>query len=808
MEIIMLKNYLKIAARNFLKYKAYSFINVAGLAIGIACCVLMLLYVQKELSYDRFHQNAERIYRVIVDESNEGNVRHLANTYAPLAPALQAEFPEISRIVRFFPHSVTVERDEQKRFQEEHFFFVDSTVFEVFSFAFMRGDPGAALHEPNALVITAAVAHKYFGDENPVGQILTIENRLDLKITGVLQNVPHNSHVDFDFLANINSASALMGNWLLTRGWHWPPMYTYVLLPQNYSASAIENRMPELVREHLPKDLASRQALRLQPLTDIHLHSDLENEIAPTSNIAYVYVFSAIAAFVLLIACFNFMNLATARAAKRAKEVGLRKVIGAQRGQLIKQFLGESLFYAVLALLLALVLVEVFLPTFNTLLGKQIEMSYTNNLGVVFGLLALTLIVGVLAGSYPALFLARFRPVQALHGKALSGIGGRSPLRLRAVLVVVQFVISIGLIVVTLVVNEQAQFIQNKRLGFDKERLVVVSLRDEAMQQNLAAIKNALLSQSGVSDVTTISNFPWEQGYYDFYIRAEGMKADEKFNMPTLLVDHDFIRAFGMEIVAGREFSKEHTTDAQEAFILNEAAVKKLGWDSAIGKKIEMEAVASGKPRAGRVIGVVKDFHLRSLHYEIEPLVMLVSPELYYFDNLAIRLDAKNIPQTLAGLEQQWRELAPHRPFECFFLDEVFDKLYRKEQKLAQVFRYFSAIAIFVGCLGLFGLASFIAEQKTKEIGIRKVLGASVAGIVGLLSKDFAKLILLANVITWPGAYYAMNRWLQGFAYRIDLELVTFLIAGALALALALLTISFQAVKAALANPVEALRYE
>ncbi len=804
----MFKNYLKIALRNFLKHRAYSFINISGLAIGIACCILMLLFVQEELSYDRFHANAERIHRVIVDENNEGTIRHLANTYAPLAPALQTEFPEISHIVRFFPHSVTVNRDEQKRFQEERFFFIDSTVFEVFSFAFQRGDPRTALHEPNSVVITAATAQKYFGDENPVGQILTVENKLDLKVTGVLQNVPRNSHVEFDFLANINSVKTVLGPWVLTRGWHWPPMYTYILLPQNYSASTIESRMPELVREHLPESLAARQALRLQPLTDIHLHSDLENEIAPTSNIAYVYVFSAIAAFVLLIACFNFMNLATARAAKRAKEVGLRKVIGAQRGQLIKQFLGESLFYSTLALLLALVLVELFLPTFNTLLDKQIEMSYTNNWSAVFGLLALTLVVGILAGSYPAMFLARFRPVQALYGKALSGIGAGSPLRLRAVLVVVQFAISIGLIVVTSVVNEQVQFIQDKRLGFEKEHLAVVSLRDEAMQQNFSAIKNSLLSQTGVAQVSAISNFPWEQGYYDFYIRAEGMKPDEKFNMPTLLVEHDFVRTFGMEIIAGREFSKEHTTDTQEAFILNEAAVKRLGWDSALGKKIEMESVAAGKPRTGRVIGVVKDFHLRSLHYEIEPLVLLISPEPYYLDNLAIRLDGKNFSQTMTALEQKWRELAPNRPFEYSFLDQAFDKLYRKEQKLALVFQYFSAIAIFVGCLGLFGLASFIAEQKTKEIGIRKVLGASVAGIIGLLSKDFVKLILVASVIASPISYFAMHHWLQGFAYRIDIGLATFFFAGALALAIALFTVCFQAIKAALANPVEALRYE
>jgi len=804
----MFKNYLKIAARNFLKYKAYSFINIAGLAIGIACCILILLYVQDELSYDRFHQNAARIYRVVVDETNEGKVRHLANTYAPMTPALKATFSEIEHVVRLFPNSVTVARGQEKRFQEKRFFFADSTVFEIFSFSFLHGDPRTALMTPNSLVITAATAQKYFGVENPIGQTLTVENRYDFTITGVLKEVPRNSHFDFDFLANINSVNTLMGTWVLKRGWYWPPMYTYVLLPPNASPSSIESRLPEFVRKNFPHDLAPLQALRLQPLIGIHLHSDLENEIAPTGNIAYVYIFSAIAAFILLIACINFMNLATARAASRAKEVGLRKVIGAQRSQLVKQFLGESLFYTALALLLAIALVEFFLPIFNELTGKQITSRYLNNWSVVFGLLAITAFVGILAGSYPAFFLARFRPVQALQSKNLAGLGGRAPLRLRAILVTAQFIISIALIAVTAVVNEQLRFIQNNRLGFDKKHLVVIPIRDETVQQNFDAVKNSFLAQTGVAQVTTISNFPWERGYYDFFIHVEGMSPATRFNMPTLLVDHDFIHTFGMEIVAGREFSREYAADAQEAFILNEAAVKKLGLDSAVDKKIKMESVAAGKPREGKIIGVVKDFHLQSLHHAIEPLALLISPVAHFRDNMVIRIDSKNSSEIFAALEQKWRAIVPHRPFEYFFLDDAFDRLYRKEQKLAQIFQYFSVLAIFVGCLGLFGLASFVAQQKTKEIGIRKVLGASVAGIVGLISKDFVKLVLVANLIAWPLAYFAMNRWLQGFAYRINIGVEIFLFSGLLALAIALLTVSFQAIKAALTNPVEALRYE
>ncbi|MGH7600956.1 MAG: ABC transporter permease, partial [bacterium] len=600
----MFKNYLKLAYRHFRKHKAYSFINVFGLALGMACCILMLLYVQDELSYDKFHQNAERIFRVVCEEKNEGQIRRLASTYAPLAPPLLAEFPEIERVVRLFPYNATVALGAEKRFQENRFFFTDSTVFEVFSFAFLQGDPRTALAEPNAMVVTAATAQKYFGDENPLGKILAVEQH-DFKITGVLKNVPQNSHFDFDFLANIKGVNTVMGTWVLQRGWYWPPMYTYAMLPSTAAAPAIESRLPEFVRKHLPQNLAARQTMRLQPLTDIHLHSDLESEIAPTSNIAYVYIFSAIAAFILLIACINFMNLATARSANRAREVGLRKVVGAQKPQLMKQFLGESFFYAVLALLLALTLVELFLPVFNTLVGKQVEMRYAGNWVVLVGLLALTLIVGMMAGSYPAFFLASFRPLQVLQGKILTGSGSRLQLRIRAILVVAQFIISISLIAVTMIVHTQLRFIQDKRLGFDKERLVVISIRDEAVQNNFAAVKNNLLAQTGVAQVSAISNFPWAQGYYDFFIHAEGMSPETKLNMPTLLVEQDFIRALDMQIIAGRDFAKEHSTDAQEAFILNEAAVKKLGWKSAIDKKLKMESVAAGKPREGRVIGVV-----------------------------------------------------------------------------------------------------------------------------------------------------------------------------------------------------------
>ncbi len=683
-------------------------------------------------------------------------------------------------------------------------------LFSVFSFRFLQGDPKTALYAPHSLVLTQATAQKYFGEENPLGKILMVENKFDFTVTGVVESVHPQSHFRFDFLATIVSLNEIMGSWVFNshKSWHWPPMYTYILLPPNYTVAKLESQFPEFIRKHIGEWAVSQRALRLQRLTDIHLHSDLESELEPTSKMAYIYIFSAAALLILLIACFNFMNLATARSTNRAKEVGLRKVVGAEQAQLIRQFLSESLFYAVLALLVAITLIELFLPTFNALVGKQLAMNYANNWNISLGILTLTLFVGIIAGSYPALFLSRFRPIHALQAKGFPSTDGRGPRRVREGLVTFQFIISIGLIIVTLVVDQQLRFVQSERLGFKKDHLIVIPLREEEIQQNYDTIKHGLLSQAGVLHATALSNFPWQEGYYDFPVRAEGMSENTRWNMPTLIGDHDFIRTFGMEIIAGREFSKMHTTDAQAAFILNETAVKKLGWESALDKNFEMDDVAAGGAKKGRVIGVVKDFHLRSLHHEIEPLALQVAPQTYYLDNIVVRVAPTDILKTLAGLEQTWRAFVPHRPFEYFFLNEAFDKLYRREQKLSGIFKYFSMLTIFVGCLGLFGLASFMVERRTKEIGIRKVLGASIASIALLLSRDFTRLVAIAFVIAAPVAYYFMKEWLQTFAYRIDIGWWVFALAAVLAFGIAWFTVSYQSIKAAVANPIDSLRYE
>ncbi len=800
----MITNYLKIALRITWRHKGYSIINIFGLAAGMACCILILLYVQDELSYDRCHENFQRIYRVIGDEKNEGQVRHVANTYGPLAPALLSSFSEIEHAVRFFPYSATVQSGEQK-FQEERFFFTDSTVSKVFTFQFKRGDPRTALNSPYGLILTQSTAEKYFGQDDALGKVLRIENRFDFTITGVLEDLPSNLHFKFDFLAPMSHVTEIMG-W--KPRWHWPPMYTYLLLPEGYPAADLEKQFPDFIAKHIGAWAKDERALFLQPLSQIYLTPDLENEIEPTSNIAYVYIFSGIAFFILLIACINFINLSTARSTTRAKEVGLRKVVGAQRAQLIKQFLSESLFYAFLGLLLAVGLVELLLPAFNRLAGKALNITYLDNPTMTGGLIALTIFVGLVSGSYPALLLSNFRPITVLKGTLTTTFGARTPLRLRALLVVLQFAISIGLMGITYVVNRQLDFMQNKRLGFNKEHVVIIPVRDEEVQKNFETIKNRLLANSNVLTATALSNFPWRGGFYDFPIQAEGLPAGAHMVLPVLIVDHDFIRTFGIELAAGRDFSREFTTDVREAFILNETAVKKLGWESAVGKTFEVQHVAEGGSRKGQVIGVVKDFHFRSLHHEIEPLVVMVSPVSYYLDNFAVRIHSSHLSETLAALASIWMEILPHRPFEYFFLDEDFDQLYRKEQKLEQIFESFSVLAIFIASLGLFGLASFALERRRKEIGIRKTLGAGVHQIVFLFSKDFARLTLVANVIAWPITYYIMSQWLRHFAYRTEIGWEMFFLTGAAALLIALLTVSAQAIKAALTNPVESLRYE
>ena len=796
----MLKNYFKIALRNLWKHKGYSFINIGGLAIGMAGCILILLFVQDELSYDAYHEKSDRIYRIALEMLSPGEPeKYFANTALALAPALEEDFPAVEHAVRFRRRSFYVERGTS-RFYENRFLFSDPEVFDIFSFPLVAGDPKTALTEPFSVVLTQESAEKYFGDEEALGQVLTMQDTLAFQVTGVMASLPTNNHIRFDFLASFETLIAGQQN--LNQWWNHS-YYTYVLLQESASLEDFKPQLYDVTRQHIAEqeDLYGfQQKHYLQPLSEIYLHSDIRGEGGPRGSITYVYTFSAIAVLILLIACINFMNLATARSMQRAREVGMRKVLGAYRQQLAGQFLGESFLVAIVAMVLAVGFVIPALPLFNSLSGKALSVISLQNSIVIWGLLGITLVVGLASGSYPAFALSSFRPVEVLKG-ALNGAAGAG---LRKMLVVFQFGISIVLIVGTLVVYQQLDFMQNQQLGFAKEQILIVPTRGISDFDNTyESIKEQFLQQGDVLGISASSSIPG-RGLNNIVIQPEGMTDNETRTMLTLGIDHDFVETYGLELAAGRSFSQAFSTDEGEGFILNEAAVADVGWASAeeaIGKAFNW-----GLGKEGFVVGVVKDYHHASLQQRVQPIVMHILPD--WFGYFSLRINTSQVQETLATLEQTWQQWAPNRPFEYFFMDEDYDRQYRAEQQFGQISSAFSLLAILIACLGLFGLAAYTAEQRTKEIGVRKVLGASVSNLVLLFSKEFTRLVLIAFVIAAPVAYFAMQQWLETFAYRIDLGIGTFLFAGLLALLIAWFTVSFQAIKSALNDPVKALRYE
>ena len=800
----MLKNYLKIAFRNLRKHKGYSFINVTGLAVGIACCLLILLFVQDELSYDRFHKNADKIYRVTEEVNWSGGYENVASIPYSVATALANDFPQIENTCRLYRQNRSVSlRYGDKQFTEEKFFFADPAIFEVFSFTLSEGNPQTALQGATGVVISEAIAQKYFGDENPIGKILEYQNNQTLTVTGVLNPIPENSHLKFDFLAPFEFNAGVRQ---FEQNWYWTAFWTYLVLPDAQTAENLENQLPNFVEKYFPESIREGTMLSLQKLTDIHLYSQLNNEVEANGNIIYIYVFSAIALLVLLIACINFMNLATARSAKRAKEVGLRKVLGAYRSNLIKQFLGEAMLMSVFAVVLGLGIVELCLPVFNGLVDKSLATNYLDNWPILGGIFAIAIFVGIIAGSYPAFFLSGFRPVNVLKGKPAS-TGATSRSSLRKILVVAQFIVSIVLLIGVGIIAEQLEFFRNKELGFDKDQVVYIRSRPDVNLQ-FDAFEDEMLKAPGALQVTrAIGSFPGEPTW-TYRVVPEGTPREKPKAMPIIYVDFDFAEVLGLEILQGRDFSEDFPGDRMRAFVINETAAKELGWEGdAVGRKMEYFGAGSDEiEKSGEVIGVVKDFHFESLHQKVQPLLMTVTWRR--MGHVAARISPENIPATLAAFEKTWHQFAPQWPFEFAFLDKNLENFYRKEAKLNQMIQYFTFLAIFIACLGLFGLASFTAEQRTKEIGVRKVLGASLGNVIVLLTKQFIWLVLIANLIAWPLAYWVMNNWLQNFAYRVDIGWQTFALAGVAALLITILTVSYQAIKAALTNPVEALRYE
>jgi putative ABC transport system permease protein len=807
----MLKNYLKIAIRNFIKRKSYSLITVTGLALGLTACFLISLYIKQELSYDRFHENADRIFRLAVETKRPESIELTANTPFPVAEAFKQDYPEIDSVARLYSWSSVLVQHQDLRFVEQGWFFADPEFFTLFSFPFLKGDPAHALDSPESLVISASMAEKYFGDTDPIGQTLRMQGKHEFQVTGVVADSPVNSHVHFSFAASFQYVTDELVGYSMDEWGAFSDLFTYVLLPTGMQPADLSLRIEGFMMRHGDYPPGLDRRVFLQPLTSIHLKSHLDGELEQNTHISNLIILGTIGLFLLLIACINYINLATAASAKRAREVGLRKVLGAEKTRLIRQFLTESVLIAMLALLLSLFLVELTLPTFSALVGTPVNMSFAKDLGFLLGIALLTLAVGIFSGLYPALFLSGYQPVKVLKGTPYGGRGSAHQGWLRKGLVVAQFALSILLIVGTLLVNQQLHYLRNARMGFDKEHMVMLPIFqdqqffDDSVNEDYETIKYAIQTNPTVASATACFKAPLAQYAINVSVYPDGAQGENRYVFNLNFVDFDFIDTFDLEMIAGRNFSKDFATDYHEAFILNEAAVRRMGYPSpeeALGKKFTIGI----RNMEGTVIGVTRDYHIASLRENIEPLILLHWPSL--FSQIAVKVNGQNIPAALAHLEKTWNTFRPDSPFRYSFLDENIGRIYAQEAQTSAIVRTFSLIAVFIACLGLFGLASFTAEKRTKEIGVRKVLGASVSRITYMLSTEFTKWVLLANVVAWPLAYWAMHSWLSGFAYRTTIGIWPFLLAAAASLVIALLTVSLQAIRAAAADPVKSLRHE
>ncbi|QHT67981.1 FtsX-like permease family protein [Rhodocytophaga rosea] len=804
----MLKNYLKVALRNLFRHKLYTFINVAGLAVGIAFCLLIILFVQHEWSYDRFHPNAQRMYRVALKEITPDKTEYF-NTVTPIvfAPMLKQNLAEVEQVVRVCTRSNLVKRNEVSFSETIHI--VDTNFFHLFNFPLIKGPKNTALRNPNSVVLTEESAIKYFGKEDPIGKTLTIRLRdtdIDFTVSAVAKNAPSHSSIQFDYLISFENAKHIWHERAL-KAFFQVFVETYIQLPDEAALTNLQAKLPAVLKQNLGEDYTpGGYNLLFQPITDIHLNKDFPEGIEPISDPAYSYILATVAVLVLLIASINFITLSLGRSVSRAREVGIRKVVGAERKQLITQFWGEAILISLLSLITGIMLATFSLPVFNDLAGQTLTYNLVSEI-TLFSLI-LSMIVGLLAGMYPAIFLSRFNPIEVLKGHLKVSDAGI----FRQGLIVFQFVLSISLIICTLIMSQQLRYLQNKNLGFDKEQVIVIPTG--ADETDALAIyermKNELATHQSIAGITN-AMFTLGEGWAeaDYHDNTNTVRA-----MAINVVDHDFQKIMKTKMVAGRDFSKDISADISEAIIVNEALVKEYGWKNPIGERLP------GKDfPPHQIIGVVKDFNYQSLHTPVKPLVMALSDSIFQgtenvnFSSssrrkILVRIKPENIQTTIALLEQTWKKAAPSLPYTFSFMDETLNKQYQAEIRLSNMMNYATGFAVFIACLGLFSLATLAVQKRQREIGVRKVMGASVKSIVVLFSREFAKLVIIAFVVAAPLAYFIMHSWLQDFAYRIPISVWIYLLAGILSLVIALLTVSYQVIRAALANPVNALRSE
>ena len=818
----MIRTYFKIAWNNLRKNKVFSFINIFGLAAGLACCMLITLYIRNEISYDKYHQHAADIYQLGTNFIREGKETKMSGTPAPVAQAMQFEYPEIeqtTRLLALFNEDKTLLQYNEKNaaphsFYETKGYIADSSFFRVFTYDFLEGNPATALNEPRTVVLSEEIARKIFGNQPALNKLLHISSGTngdyDFMVTGVFRPVSKPSHIDARFFLSFKGGEIeQLANRMATNFANNNMFFTYLQLKPGTDVAALQAKFPAFIDKYAGKDLKAQGFYKKQfltKLTDIHLYSGMNQNVTPPGSVTYLYILTSIALFTLLIACINFMNLSTARSSKRSAEVGIRKVLGAEKSALVRQFLGESVFMSLIAFVFAFALVWFLLPAFNKLAGKELSLSFSQNTITIAAFLVLSVITGIVAGIYPAFYLSSFRPVKVLKGRFSNSLAAVS---LRKGLVVFQFVISVALIISSVVIASQMRYLRSADLGFDKDQQVVIPLRSATAKQMYPSLKNELAKLPGVTNVGASLFNPGVFNPSDNLLYKEGQTMNDAKRTRMNWVDAGYLQTLNIKPVAGRLFSEAFPADTSFRMVLNETAIRDIGFPSAqdaVGKKVYFDY--QGQQYGFEIVGVVKDFHFEDLHLPITPYGYQLNSNLDNFNYMLVHTRSADMKALLSSIGAGWHRLNPNEPFEYNFLDEEFQKNYQAEDRLAGIVGYFTMIAILICCLGLFGLAAFSAEQRVKEIGVRKVLGASVSGIVGLLSKDFLKLVFVAIVIASPLAWYIMNKWLQDFAYRVDISWWVFVVAGIGAVLIAFITIGFQAIRAATVNPVKSLRTE